>query len=122
MASLAVKLPLTYNASSGFTNISNLIALTRQNFKMLVLTNPGERIMEPNYGVGLKTYLFTLHGENVRGEINKKILKQTSIYMPHVQILSIDFGGTDIDTHTLSMQINYSVPALGISDLLNITI
>ena len=36
--------------------------------KMIVLTNPGEKIMEPNFGVGIKKYLF----ENKKSKINEK--------------------------------------------------
>ena len=58
MSSLAVKLPLTRDSVDGFVMIKNLQTMVRQNFKMLLLTNPGERVMMPLYGDGLKQYLF----------------------------------------------------------------
>ena len=58
MASYAVRLPLTQDTGDGYTMIKRIKTLVRQNLKMLVLTNPGERVMEPEYGVGIKTFLF----------------------------------------------------------------
>ncbi len=62
MASLAVKLPLTPDSGDGFTMIKGLRALIKQNFKMLLLTIPSERVMEPEFGVGLKRFLFQNFG------------------------------------------------------------
>ena len=64
MSSLGVKLPLTLDDVNGLTMLSNLKTLLRQNLKMLILTAPGERIMEPDFGAGLRNYLFTNYGED----------------------------------------------------------
>ena len=58
MSSLSVKLPITRNTIDGFAMIKDFQTLVKQNFKMLVLTAPGERVMEPEFGVGLRNYLF----------------------------------------------------------------
>ena len=122
MASLGVKLPLTYSSVDGFTTLKDFVTLTKQNFKMLLLTSPGERIMDPNYGVGIKTFLFSLYGEDTEGKINTRILEQTGTYMPYITIQSINFANANPDLNTLSITINYLIPALGLSDLLDITI
>jgi phage baseplate assembly protein W len=60
MSSYAPFLPLTLDGQDGFVNIKDFGHLIKQNLKMLVLTNPGERIMMPNFGIGLKKILFEL--------------------------------------------------------------
>ena len=42
--------------------ISDISENIKQNFKNLILTVPGERVMLPDFGVGLKQYLFTNQG------------------------------------------------------------
>ena len=32
--------------------------VAKQNFRMLLLTEPGERVWDANYGIGLKRFLF----------------------------------------------------------------
>jgi len=122
MASLAVKLPLTYNSSDGFTMIKSFKPLIKQNLKMLLLTNPGERIMEPAYGVGLLTYLFRNYSENVAGEIKQKIAAQARAYLPIIQITKIDFDMTEPDNNKLGISISYKIPKIGATDLLQFTI
>ena len=56
-SSLAVKLPLSLDGVDGYTSIKSYRQLATQNLKMLVLTCPGERIMDPMFGVGLKNFL-----------------------------------------------------------------
>ena len=121
MASLGLKLPIVYSSVDGFLMTKSIMGMTKQNFKMLLLTNPGERIMQPNYGVGLKTYLFSMRHENIRGKINSKIREQVNLYMPYIDVYDIQYGTSEKDVYTLSIQISYRVPDLGITDLIQVT-
>ena len=74
---LSVALPLTVDPTFGPYNLNTTYEdLAKQNFKMLLLTNKGERIMHPNFGVGLRSYLFEQNTPVTFGEIDKEIRKQ----------------------------------------------
>jgi len=60
MSSLAVLLPMSTDSMDGFAMIKDYKSLVKQNLKMLMLTVPGERIMLPKYGVGLKNTYFLI--------------------------------------------------------------
>jgi hypothetical protein len=122
MASLAIRLPLTFDSSDGYTTIKGLKVLVRQNLKMLILTVPGERVMHPKFGVGIKKFLFENAGTGVYAEIDTKIREQVRAYLPIVQILEIKFGTDGIDNNLLAIYIRYSIPDLNIQDLLEFTI
>ena len=51
MSSIAVRLPLTLDSADGFGMITAIRGAIKQNLKMLILTEPGERIMEPLLGL-----------------------------------------------------------------------
>jgi len=121
MSSLAVALPLQLDSATGFKMIGGIKKLFQQNLKMLVLTNPGERVMEPRFGVGLKRYLFENFGIDTRTEIEAKIREQVRIYIPAIRIDEILFGNTDPDSNYLGIQIRYSIPNIRVSDFLEIT-
>ena len=70
MSSLSVELPLTISSIDGFTMIKDIKRLVSQNLKMLLLTVPGERVMEPEFGVGLKRYLFQNFTQATYSEIH----------------------------------------------------
>ena len=89
MASIAPKLPLTIDSVDGYTSIKRLKSLIKQNFKMIILTNPGERVMQPKFGVGIKKYLFEMADESVFSEADSLIREQVAIYLPYVKIKNV---------------------------------
>jgi len=59
--------------------------------------------------------------ENIRGKINSKIREQVNLYMPYIDVYDIQYGTSEKDVYTLSIQISYRVPDLGITDLIQVT-
>ena len=109
MPKLTPKLPLLKDKTQpGYEHILELRELVKQNMKMVILTNPGERTMMPDFGVGIRGLLF----ENIsdldtlqfyRGRISK----QVSEYLPYVNILEISFDEKEIDSNKLAVRIRY---------------
>jgi phage baseplate assembly protein W len=58
MAGLSPKLPLAPDNQDGYALNRTYFEMVQQNLKHIILTNPGERIMDPLFGVGIKKYLF----------------------------------------------------------------
>ena len=57
----------------------------KSNLINVLLTEAGERINEPNFGVGLKNLLFE---SNVNTEeLNEKINQQINVYVPEITLL-----------------------------------
>ena len=84
---LAVQLPLTQDNIDGFyLLIQDYTTLARQNLTMLLLTNPGERIMDPNFGVGLRRYLFSLNAPSTFSTLRGNIDNQVQKYLPFIGI------------------------------------
>tara|TARA_Y100000592_G_C5440492_1_gene303104 strand:+ start:1061 stop:1429 length:369 start_codon:yes stop_codon:yes gene_type:complete len=122
MSSLAVKLPLVRDTGDGFKMIKKFKTLIKQNFKMLLLTEQGERVMEPDFGVGLKSFLFENYTQSTFAKIERRILDQSSIYMPVVNIQEIIFDTVPSNENALLIKIKYSIPNLNTEDLLQFTI
>jgi len=126
MAGLSPKLPLVLDSEYGAYKVNKTyIEMVKQNFKHLLLTIPGERMMDPNFGVGLVKYLFEQDTVSVRGGISDIIEKQLKIYMPFIELLEINFIGfedhIEAEPGTLNMKIKYRVPDLNVVDLLEIS-
>ncbi len=122
MANLTLKVPISQDSVNGFTTLTNFAEAIKQNFKMLLLTNPGERIMIPAYGVGLKRYLFANFDEQTFSQIEVKIREQTRIYMPVIEIQEISFDSSEMDSNVLQASIKYAIPTLNYEDLVEFTI
>ena len=79
-------------------------------------------MMNPNFGVGLRNFLFEPRREAIV-KIRQRIDEQTVRYMPFVQIVKIEFnrGINPVfqdDTNVLSIMIQYEVPSLNLNSSL----
>jgi len=122
MSSLSIKIPLTFDPSDGFATIKNFNDLAKQHLKMLILTHPGERIMEPTYGVGARAYLFGNSNDGAMIELQTKIREQINAYLPGIVLRNVSVSDRDIDNNKISIKISYTIPELGFSDFVSVTI
>ena len=123
---LTLKLPVTEDELDGLKLIKNFPDLIQQNLTNLLLTIPGERIMDPTFGVGLPRYLFEQNDQTTYAEIRSKISEQVTKYLPFVQINSVVFSNIDIpkpdgflanpgkslDPNFLGVEITYTIVPL----------
>jgi phage baseplate assembly protein W len=89
MSGLSPKLPVDTSNEGGYTLNKTYRQVVKQNFKHLLLTEPGEKIMDKNFGVGLKKFLFEPMVDVTLQNIQKRIKKQANIYLPYIEILSL---------------------------------
>ena len=121
MPGYGAKLPLIIDGQDGsYSLVNDYATIMRQNLKMLLLTAPGERMMIPSYGVGLRNFLFENRGPNVKNDIRAKIKEQVKIYLPFIKILRIAFF--DTEENTLSLEVSYVVESLNLKDLVTINV
>ena len=130
MPGIAPKLPLNLDPSDlhVYKATKTLKATISQNLKMLVLTSPGERIMMPEYGVGIRNFLFSNDSYQTRQEISSKIREQTSIYMPFVNLVGVDVRAVPDDAVASSgasmglfVLIKYTAPGISGADILELS-
>jgi phage baseplate assembly protein W len=122
VAGLAPALPLRRDETDGYRLIKSFKDLAQQNFKMLVLTNPGERMMDPEFGVGLRRFLFQQRRPTTYSEIDSRIRSQVLSYLPYINILNIDFREPPDIEHALdllSLKIEYFVVPLQIRNTIS---
>lgn len=124
---LAPTLPLIYDDLDGpYRMIKNYRNLISQNFKMLLLTSPGERIMIPDYGVGLRNYVFQQSDQQTYDEIRTAITGQLRRYMPYIKVSTLEFSDStttpELQDNYLGIRIEYYVTALEVLDVIELTV
>jgi len=126
MSNYSPVLPLQLDPTNGFQNNQTIIAVVMQNLKMLVLTSPGERVMDPNFGVGMRRFLFEQNNIEAHSQISVRIRRQVLDYMPFVEIVDIKFGteqdNENIRANSLQVSIEFFISATSESGALNINI
>ena len=131
---LTLKLPVTLDELDGLKLVKDFPSLVEQNLKNLLLTMPGERMMDPLFGVGMSAFLFQSNTPSVYAEIRSKIDEQVSKYMPFVHINDVVFSnasisqpdgflanpGTNTDPNFLGVKITYTIVPLKATKNLNL--
>ena len=117
MIGYSPKFPLQVDDQVGaYALNTTLRGVVKQNFINLMLTVPGERVMDINFGVGLRKYLFEQNTPFLTSQIALDIKQQTEKYLPFISIDFIDFNKSHLlDGHKdqiLEVLIEYSVPSL----------
>jgi hypothetical protein len=118
--------PLVYDRTDGPYRLNKtLLEAIKQNFKNLILTSPGERVMLPDFGVGLNNYLFENMDGDVFDALVARIKEQTSFYIPSINLETIDFLTSDEVTtmafNEVQVVIKYNILPLDAQDQLIIT-
>jgi len=117
---LTPQLPLAESGELEYEHIGEYRSLIKQNFKNLILTIPGERMMDPDFGVGIQKFLFEQSIGEATSGINSRVGLQLGQYMPFVKLnnLLVEEGEEEA---TLRVRIFYSVPTLAISEYINLS-
>ena len=113
----AVGINLPLNGDAVFDPNFTTKAAIKSNLINHLLTNPGERVANPLFGAGLREFIFTqIVQENVdflKEDIQDKITQEfDNIQLDNILITE------EIDSNTVKIQIDYSVPNTNIDDSL----
>ena len=120
-SSIGPKLPLTLDKKNGLLMIDKYTDEIKQNLKTLFLTTPGERVFIPNFGVGLRNYLFENKTNKLDQEIQERIKNQVDIYLPFISINDISvFESPDIE-NLLYVRFDYFIKPLNFQDQLTLS-
>jgi phage baseplate assembly protein W len=117
---LTPQLPLSENGELEYEHIGEYRALIQQNFKNLILTIPGERMMDPDFGVGIQRYLFETSIGTASSEIKSQVALKISKYMPFVRLNNVLVEEGEEEA-SLRVRIFYSVPTLAIDEYINLS-
>ena len=101
-ATIGVAIPLNeVNMTSGTQTINEQL---KTNFLNLLLTIPGERINNPNYGIGLKQQLFENNLDKTT--LLEVINSQVSFFLPEIFIDNLELE-QDLDEYKITMKLSY---------------
>jgi phage baseplate assembly protein W len=120
MKSISVPFRFTSDTGAVSTN-SSINNIVEQNIIDILTTSPGERVMNPKYGAGLKNLLFEELDELVFAEYRVDAIQELNEYLTTGKVIDLNiivpennFYGEDTDT-TITVSVKYVVPPYGAS-------
>ena len=101
---VAIAVAFPFNADAVFNQTFTQKEQVKSNLINVLLTEPGERVNLPDFGVGLKNLLFetTIDTANLEARIDN----QVQIYIPEITLISAETNFSP-DEHILYIKITY---------------
>jgi len=116
---IAIGVSLPFNSPQVFNKTYSTKDQIKSNLINLLLTNKGERIMNPQFGADIKNILFEGMVDDLISTIRSNISNAVSIFIPQIILdnVNVDY---DEDYHTINVSINYRLVISGTSDQITV--
>tara|TARA_R110000824_G_scaffold329072_1_gene515914 strand:+ start:165 stop:554 length:390 start_codon:yes stop_codon:yes gene_type:complete len=127
MAGLAARLPLLISNSDGpYDLLQNIKEVAAQNLKMVIFTNPGERIMDMGFGVGIKRFLFRQNAHEAHDVLKRRIREQVAKYLPYIKITELriasPLSNPNLPDNFMGLRLAYKIQPYNETDVLELSI
>ena len=82
----------------------------------LFTTTPGEKILNPEYGLDFKQYLFLPATVDIAKYIRDEIYSQTARFEPRIKVVNVNITIME-DVNEFDINIYYNIPSLNIHNI-----
>tara|TARA_B110000977_G_scaffold194416_1_gene270952 strand:- start:663 stop:1070 length:408 start_codon:yes stop_codon:yes gene_type:complete len=117
----AVGFSLPLNGDAVFKPTYQTRDQIKSNLINYMLTNKGERVFNPNFGLDLRNYVFENSTDLTTEEIEFKIQEGIAEFFPQVNIEQLILAQTP-DRNKINITVTYSIPQLGVNDSIEIAL
>ena len=110
--SVGLQMPLGRQPGSGdgyFASTKSTIDAVKEDIKMLLLTQQGERLMQPGLGMNIRRFLFEQITEDTVIEIENDIVGVFSRWLPFVSLNDIKVDISDQDRNKIKIDIKFNI-------------
>jgi phage baseplate assembly protein W len=117
---VAIGVDIPFNGNSVFIPNYQTKEAIKNNLINYFLTNPGERPGNPEFGAGLRAYIFTQITEGNLDFLKEDIQNKLSTYFPSVGVEEVAVTSNE-DNNQILVTIKYFVSNTGINDSLELS-
>ena len=102
---VGIRFPLDHSPEGFFYKTKTVLEQSKANLRNLLLTTPGERIMQPNFGSRLKNIVFE-QGQDIPNRVDEAIRIATDTFLPYINIINVF---TIQEQNQVNIQVEFSV-------------
>ncbi len=103
---VGIRFPLDHSPEGFFYKTKTVLEQSKANLQNLLLTTPGERIFQPEFGSQLKNIVFE-QGEDIPNRIEEAIRSATDSFLSYINIINVF---TIQEKNQVNIQVEFSVP------------
>ena len=109
---IGLELPFARSRTGLFGLTETTLEQAGHNIKNLLLTAKGERIMQPDFGSGLRSLLFEqMDDTEFKKNIQQTILKSVEYWLPYIRIeaIDVDMASELKDKNQVNLNLQFTV-------------
>ena len=105
---IGLSFPLRRDKFNDFAMTKNSLQQSRHNIKNLLLTYPGERVGQPEFGSKLRELCFEQIDDNLPERIEEEVRKAISIWLPYINVTEVQTLNEEGDDNKIFVRVTYS--------------
>ena len=105
---VGLSFPLRADNNNDFALTKTSLHQAQHNLKNLLLTYPGERPMQPEFGCKLRALCFEQINESLPTRIEEEIKRSVSNWLPYINIIEVQTLTEEGDKNKIFVKLKYS--------------
>ena len=97
------------NQDGFFSTSKTTIESIKNNIRLLLQTQKGERMFQPNVGMGIRRFLFEQITEDTQVQIENDIVDTFATWLPFVELREIDVDLAEQDQNKINIKIVFNI-------------
>lgn len=104
---VGITLPLRRGNTGYFQQSTSTYAQIRSNFRNLILTTKGERLMQPDFGTDLKQILFNQLDGETKSNVRATIVSAVDRWMPFLELQNVSVITSNNEPNKIAVNVEY---------------
>lgn len=117
---ISIATPMSFSRGNDGTFVmhKDFVNQIKDNFKNMIATNHGERLVYADFGANLKSLLYDLGNEEADRVAVRNISRTTKKYMPFIDLSTFETSRLQVGTPEESVKIRviYNVPSINLAN------
>ena len=105
---IGLSFPLRAGGNKDFQMTKTSLEQAQHNIRNLILTYPGERAQQPEFGSRLRELLFEQYTEDLSEKIKEEIQEAMSTWLPYINVITVDTLTDEGDNSKVFVEVKYT--------------
>ena len=105
---IGLSFPLRRDKFNDFALTKNSLEQAQHNLKNLLLTSPGERAMQPEFGSNMRAICFEQIDDNLPNKVETEVRSAVEIWLPYINIQEVNTLTEEQDQNKIHVEIKFS--------------
>ena len=108
---IGIKVPIQMGITGYFNPTYTSIEEAKANMYNLLLTQKGERIMQPEFGTSIYGRLFEPMTRDLKDELEGEIRNAVDTWLPYVELISVevDISDVNIENNRIDIKVGFGL-------------